>query len=76
LESIPALSHLGLQENNHEKPLLASLDRINVDSKLKRNFPVFVENFLGCSIPESLTWSIIDSLCDVENVTIRHESKF
>ena len=47
----------------------------NVDSKLKRNFPVFVENFLGCSIPESLTWSIIESLCDAENITIRHESK-
>jgi hypothetical protein len=55
--------------------LLALVNVVFVDSKLKRNFPVFVENFLGCSIPESLTWSIIDSLCDAENITIRHESK-
>ena len=44
----------------------------NVDSKLKCNFSASVEDFAGCSIAESLTWSVVDLFQSVTNISHRH----
>ena len=42
---------------------------------MKCNFSVLIEDFAGCSIAESLTWSIVNLFQSVLNVSCRHTSE-